>query len=98
MISDASVDGETKHIVELLMCSWFSDRNIGGKKMNEVFTICKSFLKYKNAKTGETLLMKLVKTNSNKIAFNYLLGASYDEDMKDWLMALRASPRVDLNV
>ena len=64
--------------------------------MDEMFTICKPFLGYKNPQTGETLLMILVKTNINKVAFNYLLGATFDME-KNWVMTPKDRPRVDLN-
>ena len=75
--------------------------------MDEMFTICKPFLGYKNPQTGETLIMILVKTapiqhslrklcNINKVAFNYLLGATFDME-KNWVMTPKDRPRVDLN-
>ena len=65
--------------------------------MNDMLTICEPFLGYKNAQTGETLLMTLVKRNSNKTAFDYLLGAVFDSETKKWTTSPRANPRVDLN-
>lgn len=59
--------------------------------------LCQPFLNYKRPKTEESLLITLVKKNSNETAFTYLLGSKYDSVTGKFFVNPSYKPRVNVN-
>lgn len=69
------------HLVELLFTEFTTEEH-SHSEMNQMLELCQPFLNYKRAKTEESLLITLVKNNSNEVALNYLLGSKYDSETR----------------
>jgi len=98
LISDESSSEahQSKHLVQMILTDFASD-NLSKEKLNQLFTVFTPFLEYTEAATGQTLLMKLVKSNNSHVVFNFLMGSQFDEEKKDFVLAQKSRPRVNLN-
>ena len=58
------------------------------KKLIELFDLMRPFFDYQDSR-GRTMLMHLVINNSNPLFRNYLLGANYNEEDKEFQFSVQ---------